>query len=202
MAEEQKKPIEQKQEQKPAVQKQTEQKPVVQRQTGQRPVEKKVAQKLPDNYKHIVRIANVDVPGEKQIRFALTNIKGVGINLADALCTLANIKKTDKAGTMSDKEIETLNKVVSDPLNNGIPVWMANRRKDYDSGTDKHVLTGTLNFVKDNDLKRLKKIKTLRGMRHQRGLPVRGQKTRSNFRKSKGKVVGVKKKSNAPAKKK
>ena len=123
MAEEQKKPIEQKQEQKPAVQKQTEQKPVVQRQTGQRPVEKKVAQKLPDNYKHIVRIANVDVPGEKQIRFALTKIKGVGINLADALCTLANIKKTDKAGTMSDKEIETLNKVVSDPLNNGIPVW-------------------------------------------------------------------------------
>ena len=177
------------------------QKPVEQKQR-QRPAEKKVEQKLPDNYKHIVRIANVDVPGEKQIRFALTKIKGVGINLSDALCVLAKVKKTDKAGNMSDKEIESLNKVVSDPLSNGIPVWMSNRRKDYDTGLDKHILTGTLNFVKDNDLKRLKKIKTLRGMRHQRGLPVRGQKTRSNFRKSKGKVVGVKKKSNAPAKKK
>ncbi|MBT5343143.1 30S ribosomal protein S13 [Candidatus Woesearchaeota archaeon] len=177
------------------------QKPVEQKQR-QRPAEKKVEQKLPDNYKHIVRIANVDVPGEKQIRFALTKIKGVGINLSDALCVLAKVKKTDKAGNMSDKEIESLNKVVSDPLSNGIPVWMSNRRKDYDTGLDKHILTGTLNFVKDNDLKRLKKTKTLRGMRHQKGLPVRGQKTRSNFRRSKGKVVGVKKKGTAPAKKK
>ena len=71
---------------------------------------------------------------------------------------------------------------------------MVNHRKEYESGEDKHLITGTLNFTKDNDLKRLKKIKCLRGARHQKGLPVRGQRTRSNFRKSKGKVVGVKKK--------
>ena len=113
MAEEQIKPIEQKQEQKPVVQKQTVQKPAVQKQTAPRPVEKKVEQKLPDNYKHIVRIANVDVPGEKQIRFALTKIKGVGIYMADSLCQLANIKKTTKAGNMTDQEIITINKVVN-----------------------------------------------------------------------------------------
>ena len=71
---------------------------------------------------------------------------------------------------------------------------MINRKNDYETGEDKHLLAGTLNFVQDNDLKRLKKIKTLRGIRHQRKLPVRGQRTRSNFRKGKGKVVGVKKK--------
>ena len=69
-----------------------------------------------------------------------------------------------------------------------------NRRRDYDTGEDKHLLIGTLQFSKDNDIKRLKKIKALRGMRHQKGLPVRGQRTKSNFRRNKGKVIGVKKK--------
>ena len=95
---------------------------------------------------------------------------------------------------MTDAQIESLNKVARDPLAAGVPVWMANRRGDYETGEDKHLVTGTLNFTQENDLKRLKKIKTLRGMRHQRRLPVRGQRTRSNFRRSKGKVVGVKKK--------
>ena len=168
-------------------QKQAEQKPVAQK---QKPVE----EKQPDNFKHIVRIANVDVPGDKQIRFALTKIKGLGINLADSVCMVANVNRLTKAGLLKEEEVSALTKIINDPLNNGIPVWMLNRRKDYDSGEDKHLLTGTLNFVQENDLKRLKKIKTLRGARHQRGVPVRGQRTRSNFRKTKGKVVGVKKK--------
>ena len=146
------------------------------------------------NYKHIVRIANVDVPGDKPVRISLTKIKGVGINFADVACTLAGIEKQTKTGTLSDEQIAKLNDVVNNPSESGFPDWMLNRRKDYETGEHKHILTGTLNFVKDNDLKRLKKIKTLRGMRHQKGLPVRGQRTRSNFRKSKGKVVGVKKK--------
>lgn len=157
-------------------------------------VEEQKTEQKQDNFKHIVRIANVDVPGEKQIRFALTKIKGVGINLADAVCSIANVIKTTKAGVLKDQEIESLNKIINSPLENGIPTWMANRRKDYESGVDKHIITGTLNFTKENDLKRLKKIKSLRGIRHQKGLPVRGQRTRSNFRRTKGKVVGVKKK--------
>jgi len=152
------------------------------------------AQKPQDSFRHIVRIANVDLTGEKIIRFALTKIKGVGVHFADVVCTLAKVDKSKKAGNLLDNEVEQLNDVINNPEKNGIPVWMFNRRKDYETGEDKHIITGTLNFTKDNDLKRLKKIKTLRGMRHQKGLPVRGQKTRSNFRKSKGKVVGVKKK--------
>jgi small subunit ribosomal protein S13 len=147
-----------------------------------------------NSYKHIVRIANVDVPGNKPIRFALTKIKGIGINLADSICKLAKVGRTAKTGDLADKDIESLNEIARDPLAHKIPVWMVNHRKEYESGEDKHLITGTLNFTKDNDLKRLKKIKCLRGARHQKGLPVRGQRTRSNFRKSKGKVVGVKKK--------
>lgn len=152
-----------------------------------------------ENFKHIIRFAGVDITGKKPIRFALTKIKGIGINLADVFCILAGVDKHKKAGYLTDQEVECLNKVITQPLKFNLPVWMVNRRKDYESGEDKHFLTGDLQFYKDNDLKRLKKIKTLRGVRHQKGLPVRGQRTRSNFRKSKGKVVGVKKKATAPA---
>jgi len=152
------------------------------------------------DFKHIVRIANVDVPGDKAVRVAMTKIKGVGINFSDVICAVTKVNGTVKAGNLSTSDVEKLNQALNDPVAAGIPVWMFNRKKDYDSGEDKHILTGTLGFIQENDLKRLKKIKTLRGMRHQKKLPVRGQRTRSNFRRSKGKVVGVKKK--APAAKK
>ena len=151
------------------------------------------------NFKHIVRVANVDLSGNRPTRYALTSIKGVGINFADVVCAVAGIAKGEKAGNLNDAEVKKLNEVVQNPAQHGIPSWFFNRRKDYDSGEDLHLLTGTISFVKDNDLKRLKKIKTLRGIRHQRGLPVRVQRTKSHFRKNKGKVVGVAKKKVAPA---
>ena len=164
--------------------------------------QKKTENKVDSNYRHIVRIANVDIPGEKALRFALKKIKGVGINFADSICIIAKVDRQKKTGNLSDEEIVRLNEIVNAPQDKGIPAWMLNRRKDYETGADMHMHTGTLNYVQDNDLKRLKKIKTLRGMRHQRKLPVRGQRTRSNFRKSKGKVVGVRKRAPAQTKKK
>jgi len=160
---------------------------------------KRAGNKVPDqksqgDFKHIIRVANVDIPGEKEVRIALTKIKGIGANLAKVACTLASIEPGLKAGNMDNTQVTRLTEILNNPKEAGVPVWMLNRRKDYETGDDKHIITGALNFTKDNDLKRLKKIKTLRGMRHQKGLPVRGQRTRSNFRKSKGKVVGVKKK--------
>ena len=153
-----------------------------------------MAEQKQDNFKHIVRVANVDIPGDKAVRFALTKIKGIGVRFADVVCMQAEVERTQKVGTLGDAEVKRLDAVVNNPQEYGIPEWMLNRRRDYATGEDQHLLTGTLNFVQDNDLKRLKKIKTLRGMRHQKKLPVRGQRTRSNFRKSKGNVVGVKKK--------
>ncbi|MBT3835744.1 30S ribosomal protein S13 [Candidatus Woesearchaeota archaeon] len=147
-----------------------------------------------NNFKHIVRVANVDVPGEKAVKIALTKIKGVGMQFAGIVCTLANVEKNQKVGNLSDTEIQKLNEIVKNPQSAGMPVWMLNRRKDYETGENKHILTGDLVFTQDNDLKRLKKIKSLRGVRHGKKLPVRGQRTRSNFRKTKGKVVGVKRK--------
>ena len=146
------------------------------------------------DFKHIVRIANVDIPGGKSIRLSLTNIKGIGVTMADAICAISSIPRTTKAGELNEQQVARLNEVVAHLEKAGLPVWMLNRRKDYETRENKHLITGSLNFTQENDLKRLKKIKSLRGVRHIRGLPVRGQRTRSNFRRSKGKVVGVAKK--------
>lgn len=146
-----------------------------------------------EGFKHIVRIARVDIPGEKPIRIALKKIKGVGFNLASAACNRAGVAQGKKTGELSDEEVKKLDEIITNPLNKGFPAWFLNRRKNYETGKDEHLLTGTLDFVKDNTIKRLKRIKCYRGIRHGLGLPVRGQRTRSNFRKSKGKVIGVEK---------
>jgi small subunit ribosomal protein S13 len=148
-------------------------------------------------FKHIVRVANVDLPGEKHIAIAMTKIKGIGTNFAKAVCAVAGISISAKTGDLGEQEVAKLTHAITKPGENGIPLWYFNRKVDYDTGDDKHIITGDLIFTKENDLKRLKKIKSLRGMRHQKGLTVRGQRTRSNFRRNKGKVVGVKKRAGA-----
>ena len=149
------------------------------------------------DFRHLVRIANTDLKGEKPIGFALRNIKGVNFQLANAVCTIANIDKQKKTGELSDDEVNKLDAIVKDPLKSGAPVWLVNRRKDYETGEDKHIITNDLIFTKDNDIKMMRKIKTYKGMRHSTGHPVRGQRTKSNFRRSKGKVMGVKRKPGA-----
>lgn len=146
------------------------------------------------DFKHLVRIVNTDLDGNKPILAALRKIKGVSFMYANMICELTSLDKKQKAGEMADADIEKLEDAVKNPEKFGAPVWMLNRRKDYETGEDKHLLSGDIAYSKENDLKRLKMIKSYKGIRHMMGLPVRGQNTRSNFRKNKGKVTGVKKK--------
>ena len=147
---------------------------------------------MPKDYKHLVRIVNTDLDGSKPIGHAMHKIKGVGFMYANAVCTMANIDRNKKAGVLSDAEIAKLDAIINNPLQYGMPTWMVNRRKDYDDGTDKHLLTADLDYTRDNDIKMMKKVRSFKGVRHMLGQPVRGQKTKSNFRKNKGKVMGVK----------
>ena len=144
-------------------------------------------------FKHFVRIANTDLDGNKQIAYALRKIKGVGFQFANIICGLAGVDNKKKTGYLDEKDIAKLNEVTKDPSKFGAPSWVLNRRKNYEDNVDKHLITADLDFTKDNDIKRMKKIKSYRGVRHMFGLPVRGQRTKSNFRRNKGKVTGVKK---------
>ncbi|MBD3361700.1 30S ribosomal protein S13 [Candidatus Woesearchaeota archaeon] len=142
--------------------------------------------------KHLVRLANTDLEGQKQILFGLKKVKGTGIMLANAALKIAGVNAKKKAGLLSDSEVKRIEEILKNPKKNGIPSWMLNRRKDMETGEDTHLLGADLQFTKENDIKMMKKAKTYRGIRHIQGVPVRGQRTRSNFRRNKGKVTGVK----------
>lgn len=145
--------------------------------------EKKQEQKV----QYLVRIASTDLDGQKPIGFSMKKIKGVDASLASAVCIKAGVDRGKKTGLLDKKEIDALDAAVRDPVKAGIPTWMLNRRHDYTTGENTHLLLGELDFTLQNDKKRLSKIKSYRGLRHQWGLPVRGQRTQSNFRKSKSK---------------
>jgi small subunit ribosomal protein S13 len=147
-----------------------------------------------ENFKYIVRVGSADIDGKKHLLYSLRKIKGVNFMFANAICEVGELDKQMKAGDLTDSQISKINDIVKEPLKFGIPLWALNRKNDYETGEDMHLMGGDLTFTQDNDIKRLRKIKTYIGVRHSRRLPVRGQRTKSNFRKNKGKSVGVKKK--------
>ncbi len=143
---------------------------------------------------NLIRIANTDIDGDKQVLFALTGIKGVGIMFSNAICKVLKLDKFGKALDLGDEGIAKIEKLLEDPVKAGIPVWMLNRRNEPETGVDKHISTTDVRYVREEDIKVLKKMKSYIGLRHQWGLPVRGQRTKSNFRRNKGKVASVKRK--------
>lgn len=137
-----------------------------------------------------MRIANADIDGNKSIGNALRKLKGVSFMFSNAVCTHLEIDKYQKAGALSEEQIKSLEGLLLKPA--GIPRWMLNRRRDYDTGEDKHLIGAQVQFVRGFDIKRMQETKSNRGLRHAWGLPVRGQRTKSHFRK--GRSVGVMKK--------
>ncbi|MEM2915784.1 MAG: 30S ribosomal protein S13 [Candidatus Woesearchaeota archaeon] len=149
--------------------------------------------------KHLVRIANTDLDGKKTIAYALNYIKGVGIPFAHAACRMAGIDVNKKAGALTDAELQKVEEIIKNPIKAGLPPWMVNRCFDTETGQHRHLLAGDLQFTIENDIRTMKKIKCYKGIRHILGQPVRGQRTRSNFRKNKGKVMGVRRSAAAKA---
>ena len=141
--------------------------------------------------KHLVRIANTDLDGEKQLLYGMRRIKGVNSMMANALCKITGYATNKKVGDLTKEDIKRIEDILASPIKNGIPIWMLNKRKDPETGNTTHLISNDLMFSKQADIKRLKKIKCYRGIRHMHGLPVRGQRTKSNFRRNKGKVLGV-----------
>ena len=155
---------------------------------------------MPKEIKGIIRIAGTDIKGEAQLFTSLQQIKGVGGTLANAVCRVHNFDRNRKVGTLTESEIKKIEETLRNPTKFGIPSWIANRRKDPETGEDRHLVGPDLTFTQQQDIKKMIKIKSYKGVRHMFGLPVRGQRTRSSFRK--GRTVGVVRKKKMPAKKK
>lgn len=142
---------------------------------------------------NLVRILGKDIRGDKKVAVGLTKIRGISWAFSNALCIILNIDKNKKVQELSKEELERIENFSSE-IN--LPSFLKNRQKDFDTGEDKHIIATDLRLREEFDIKRLRKIKSYKGNRHAVGLPVRGQRTKSNFRKNRKKsgAVGVKKK--------
>ncbi|MEM0022876.1 MAG: 30S ribosomal protein S13 [Archaeoglobaceae archaeon] len=139
-------------------------------------------------FKHIVRIADTDLDGNRNVVHALTAIPGIGIRMARSIVNLTGIDAKKRLGYLADEEIEKLRSIIEEKIE-GLPAWMLNRRFDPVTGQNLHLLSKDVQFAKMLDIERMIKIKCYRGVRHAKGKKVRGQRTRSTGRK--GRTVGV-----------
>lgn len=139
----------------------------------------------------IVRILAKDIEGGMKVYAGLTKIKGISWATANAICKKLGIDKNKKIGALTEKEVEKISEFAK---KNEFPNHIFNRKQDFETGKDKHLIGSDLELQKEFDIKRLKKIKSYRGLRHSVGLPTRGQRTKSNFRKNRRKGAGIKKK--------
>lgn len=112
----------------------------------------------------MARIAGINIPKEKKVKISLTYIYGIGPNIAKEVLEKANIDGEKRVHALSEEEIDTLQRTVQE-----------------------FQLEGELRRSVREDIQRLAKIGSYRGYRHKRGLPLRGQRTKTNARTRKGK---------------
>jgi len=117
----------------------------------------------------MARIAGVVIPAEKQVHIALTYIYGIGPKHSRDILAAAKVEPTTRVKDLTEAEEQRLRDIID---------------KEY-------VVEGDLQRQVTNNIKRLKDVGAYRGLRHKMGLPVRGQRTRTNARTRKGKAVAV-----------
>ena len=121
----------------------------------------------------MARIAGVDLPREKRVEIGLTYIYGIGLTSSKRILKEANVNPDTRVKDLTDDEVKELAQVISDT----------------------QMVEGDLRREVSLNIKRLMEIGSYRGIRHRRGLPVRGQKTKTNARTRKGpkRLAGKKK---------
>ncbi len=145
-----------------------------------------------EQFRYVVRVAGTDIDGKLKVVYGLAGIKGIGVTTAMAIVRKLGIDPEKKTGLLTDEEVAKIEDLLSNPKRYGLPPWMYNRRKDYETGEDMHLVGSDLIFKAKQDIEREKRIKSWRGIRHALGLKVRGQRTHTTGRL--GVTVGVRKK--------
>ena len=144
-----------------------------------------------EDFRYIVRMANTDLDGTRSVAYALTAIDGVGIRVAEALADTVGVSRTERLGNLSEVQTDQIEATLG-KLGESFPEWMVNRPRDWETGLDLHAYGSEWNLRVRDDINRMKMIRSYKGVRHETGQKVRGQRTRSNGRT--GLTVGVTKK--------
>jgi len=117
----------------------------------------------------MARISGVTIPNEKQVWVALTYVYGIGPKASHDILTLAKVEPTVRVKDLTDAEVSRVQEVIN----------------------ERYTVEGELQRIVTGNIKRLKDIKSYRGLRHQASLPSRGQRTKTNARTRRGKKVTV-----------
>ena len=122
----------------------------------------------------MARIAGINIPTNKRVEIALTYIHGIGLSSSKKICNLANITDQTRVNNLTEDELSKIRDIID---------------KDY-------LVEGDLRRKKSLDIKRYLDLGCLKGLRHRKNLPVRGQRTHTNARTRKGpaKAIAGKKK--------
>jgi small subunit ribosomal protein S13 len=147
---------------------------------------------MSEEFRHIMRIVDANVDGTLKASYAVSKIRGINVRLAHAILRKADIDPEKRAGFLTEAEIDKIEEIAKDPLKYGVPSWLANRRKDAETGKNMHLISADLILKSKRDIQEMKDTKSWRGYRHAYGLKVRGQRTKTTGRA--GKALGVKKK--------
>jgi small subunit ribosomal protein S13 len=115
----------------------------------------------------------------------------VGLRVAEVACRIAQVNAAQMIGDVPEATIDQLETVIT-TLPERLPLWMLNHPSDYATGVAHHLVGGDLETARRDDINQMKMIRSYRGVRHERGQKVRGQRTRSNGRT--GMAAGVLKK--------
>ncbi len=117
----------------------------------------------------MARIASVTIPNDKVVWIALTYVYGIGRTTSKAILAEAKVEPTTRVKDLTEADIQKINDLIS----------------------NKYTVEGDLKRLVTNNIKRLKDISSYKGVRHKAGLPVNGQRTRTNARTRKGKAIAV-----------
>ena len=134
------------------------------------------------------RILNTNVDGRRRVLNALTAIKGIGRRFSDQVLKRADVDQRKRAGELTAEEIDKIVEIVQHPVQYGIPQWFLNRQKNITDGKYSQLFSNNLDQALRDDLTRLRKIKSHKGIRHYFGLRVRGQHTKTTGRREIGRA--------------
>ncbi len=117
----------------------------------------------------MARISGVTIPDNKQIQISLTYVYGIGPKFSSDILEAAKIDPTVRVKDLTDTEVSRIQDIIN----------------------DKYIVEGDLQRIVTGNIKRLRDINSYRGLRHKAGLPVRGQRTRTNARTKRGRKLTV-----------
>jgi small subunit ribosomal protein S13 len=134
-----------------------------------------------EDLRYFVRIGGTDLDGTKSVERALAGMDGIGRRSARIIAESVGVDRHETLGRLDDDVIDDLVETV-EGYGGEIPTWLTNRRKDFFSGEDRHIVGNDVELARQQDVNRMQKIGSYKGIRHRRGQKVRGQRTKSTGR--------------------